>query len=132
MTLLTDIANRLQADSHGIIGTTVFIGRMPDSPDDCIAVYEYTGQAPLFTHDDTAPHIERPRFQIKVRNTSYATGRAAIESIYTGLAAIRNTTLTSAKYLWIMPLQQPFYLRRDDAERVEFAVNFECMKALSS
>ena len=40
MTLLTDIANRLQADGHGISGTTLFIGRMPDSPDECIAVYE--------------------------------------------------------------------------------------------
>lgn len=132
MTLLTDIANRLQADGHGTVGTLVFVGRMPDSPDDCTAIYEYTGQSPLFTHDDPAPHIERPRFQIKVRSTSYATGRAAIEEIYKDLSAIRNTTLTSAKYLWIMPLQQPFYLRRDDAERVEFAVNFECMKALSA
>lgn len=131
MTLLTDIANRLQADGNGIVGTTVFVGRMPDSPDDCTAVYEYTGQSPLFTHDDPLPHIERPRFQVKVRNTSYASGRAAIEEIYKDLT-LRNVALTSATYLWIKPLQQPFYLRRDDGERVEFVVNFECMKALST
>ena len=132
MTLLTDIATQLQADGHGIVGTTVFIGRMPDSPDNCLAVYEYTGQSPLMTHDDPLPHIERPRFQVKVRNTGYANGRAAIEALYKDLAILRNATLTSANYLWVQPLQQPFYLRRDDNERVEFVVNFECMKALST
>lgn len=131
MTILTDIAARIEADGNGIVGTTVFVGRMPDSPDNCTAVYEYTGQQPLFVHNEAAPHIERPRFQVKVRNTSYANGRALIESIYTDLS-LRNVTLTSARYLWIVPLQQPFYLRHDDNERVEFVVNFECMKALSS
>lgn len=131
MTLLTDIAARIEADGNGIVGTTIFVGRLPDSPDNCTAIYEYTGQQPLFTHDDPLPHIERPRFQVTVRNASYAAGRAAIETIYRELF-LRNVALTSARYLWIVPLQQPFYLRRDDNERVEFVVNFECMKALST
>jgi len=123
--LLDDIRAKLIAAS---VGTTsnIFIGEMPDTPDACICLYEYAGSPPDLTHD--SQEIEHPGLQVKVRNASYSTGRAKIESVVTALHLTANTTLTATKYLFIRANQSPFCLGRDASRRWEWVVNFTVSK----
>lgn len=123
--LLDDIRAKLIAASVGAT-TTTFIGEMPDTPNDCICLYEYAGSPPDLTHD--GQEIEKPGLQAKVRSTSYATGRAKIESVITALNKTANTTLTATRYLFIRANQSPQCLGRDASRRWEWVVNFSIQK----
>ena len=49
------------------LGTNLFLGKMPESPDLCVAVYEYAGTQPLATFGATAIEVDRPSVQVVVR-----------------------------------------------------------------
>ena len=35
--------------SQGTLGTSLFLGTLPETPDACVAVYENSGSSPTFT-----------------------------------------------------------------------------------
>jgi hypothetical protein len=126
--LLDEIAAYLDAQVAGLTETTnLFKARMPDTPDTCVAVFEYSGRAP--EHTLGANNVwRRPRFQILVRSASYSTARALIESCFTTLT-FTETTLSGTRYMRCEPLQDPFALPRDANERAILACNFEAWRA---
>lgn len=126
MSLVEDVASFLSAHSQG---TNLYLGRLPDSPDDVAAVYQYAGRSPLFVHDKAGIDIERPALQVLVRSRVYATAQTRAYAIYTLLAAVVNATLGSTLYQRIEPLASPFLLDRDQNDRTVFAANFHAWKA---
>lgn len=71
-----DIALHLAANGIGIFGADLFVGEEPTSPDACVTVYDYAGDG-----QDTDELDDQPRFQVRVRNPSYADAYAQQESI---------------------------------------------------
>lgn len=130
--ILDEIAAYIATNGHGTVGTTIFKGRMPEAPADAIALHEYGGGSPDFTHDSDTPIMESPRVQVMVRHSSYSTGRTLIEAIYRDLCRVHNQSLSGTYYYRLIPQQSPFYLRRDENERVEFTVNFQANKQVSA
>lgn len=142
--LLDDVALYIQTNGLGTATTSaggtvnVFRGRMNDTPNVAIGLFEYGGLDHIHTMS-TGPGrevFERPRLQITVRGApfDYDGPRArmnAITDIFDGLA---NTTLTStsAWYGIFDAIQGPFVLQRDPNERVTFAVNYQLMKSPST
>ena len=45
--ILEALADKLTTASVATVGTNLFLGMMPDSPDLCVALYEYAGAPPL-------------------------------------------------------------------------------------
>jgi Bacteriophage minor capsid protein len=143
MSLLNEIAAKLVALNVGVLGDDLFIGGMPDTPDECVVVYEYGG-APAEKGFGVAGVVyENPSVQVVARGpkpapgvaTVYTGPRAKAEAAFLGLAAVEATTLTggtSAFYHEITPQASPFLMRRDDSERVLIAVNFAITKELSA
>lgn len=139
-----EIAAKLQALSLGTVGTSIFVGYMPASPDECCAVYEYGGTAPTFGFGSPGVHFEQPAVQVVFRGpkpgpgvtTSYSNPRTKAEAAYRGLSAVEVATLTgggtSALYHMIRPQQAPVMIGHDDDKRVLMAVNFLCEKEPSS
>lgn len=125
--LLPEIGAYLAANSIGTVGTTIFYGQMPETPDDCVTLFEYAGEPPEDTHD--AQHYEKPGLQVLVRDTSYSDARTKIASISALLHTLANTSLTGTKYLYIRAVQSPFVLERDSSNRVVMAQNFIVTKA---
>ena len=116
----------------GTLGTDLFLGALPDSPDTCAALYEYPGEPPegrLGT--DRAWSYETPHVQVRVRSTSYAAGRTLIEQYYQKTARLVNREITGVYYVGADALQAPFSLSRDENNRWHFAFNMRIEKALS-
>ena len=144
--ILNEIAAKLAALGLGVVGTSIFMGTMPATPEECCAVYEYGGEPPEFSFGTAAIRHETAAVQVVFRGpkpaagvtTTYSGPRAKAEAAYQGLAAVQVETLsagaggTSAFYHWIHPRQAPFLLRRDELERVLIAVNFLCEKEPSA
>lgn len=131
MSTLDEVGAYLEAEGVGTVGTDIFLGQLAHTPDDQVAVYEFEGAVPTFVHDAGVPISERPRIQAIARNESYSVGRTKIEAVYTALNKVANQALSATTYHRIFPLQPPFFLKRDENDRVLFACNFQVLKAVS-
>ena len=148
--MLSEIGAYLATKSVGAVGTDIFLGQMPDQPDNCIALFEYAGSPP-----DLHWNGEYPGLQVRVRNTSYAAARTTIGEIMTALHGLYEQTLsdgsegdgepgddegvkgegeeeptpaTGTRYLLIKARGSPEILKRDASNRVELVLNFEIIK----
>ena len=63
MTMLSDIGTKLAAASISTqdltLGTNLFLGRLPESPDTCVAIYQTGGLAPIDQLGTAAPTDRR-------------------------------------------------------------------------
>lgn len=123
--MLNEIGSYLQAQGAGTLGVDMYLGLMPEQPDNCIAIFEYAGNPPALTHDGG---IERPGLQVKVRNTSYPAGRSKISEVVNVLHRLSNETINGTRYIFIRANQSPEPLGRDASGRQEFVVNFSVEK----
>lgn len=124
MSLVKDIKSYLVSKG---ISTPIYLGEIPDSPDEVIGLFQYAGQGPLVGAD-----IERPGLQVRVRG-SYETAITNIYAISEILSEVGNEvngtlpegiTIDSTLYLRIASVQSPFPLAYDSKERKEFVQNF--------
>ena len=121
--MLSDIGNYLQAQGIGTLGTNIFLGLMPDQPDNCVALFEYAGSPP-----DLHWEGEYPGLQVRVRNKGYAAARTKIGEVMEKLHGLHEKTLSGTRYLLIKARGSPEVLKRDNNNRVELFVNFEIIK----
>ena len=121
--MLADISTYLKNQSIGTPGTDMFLGQMPDQPDNCIALFEYAGSPP-----DLHWNGEYPGLQVRVRNKSYAAARTKIGEVMEKLHGLHEQTLSGTRYLLIKARGSPEVLKRDNNNRVELFVNFEIIK----
>ena len=146
--MLSEIGAYLATKSIGTVGTDIFLGLMPDQPDNCVTLFEYAGSPP-----DLHWNGEYPGLQVRVRNKSYAAARTKIGEIMTALHGLYEQTLgdgsegnggegpvgdegdggepipvTGTRYLLIKARGSPEVLKRDANNRVELFVNFEIIK----
>ena len=121
--MLKEIGTYLATKSIGTVGTDIFLGLMPDEPDNCIALFEYAGSPP-----DLHWNGEYPGLQVRVRNKSYAAARTKIGEAMTALHGLHEQTLSGTRYLLIKARGSPEVLKRDNNNRVELFVNFEIIK----
>ena len=121
--MLKEIGAYLATQNVGTVGTDIFLGQMPDQPDNCIALFEYAGSPP-----DLHWAGEYPGLQVRVRNKSYAAGRTKIGQIRNLLHGLHNTSLSGTRYLLIKARGSPEILKRDANGRIEWFINFEIIK----
>lgn len=121
-TTAIDIAEYLQTQAIGTVGTNIFVGYLPDTPTTAIAIYDTAGR-PSQIHE-----IDRPNFQVVVRDTSYLNAATKIQSIQALLQNLTNTTINGQFYADISNLQAPFSIGRDEEKRVEFRQNYVTIK----
>jgi hypothetical protein len=133
MALLAEVASFV-ATAASLSSSLVFQGRLPASPDACVAIHEYPGRPPDHTFGQAAIATEHPRVQVTVRGVphDYATPRATAETIYRAMAAASAQSSASTRYLTMDPLQPPFLMTRDANERCVLAFNCAVIKELSA
>lgn len=124
--LLDDIATYLQTNGVGTVGTDIFLGQLPASPDNCVALFEYAGFPP-----DLIWSGERPGLQARIRNKSYSAGRTKAEQVVQKLHGLAESTLSGTRYLLVRAEQSPESLGRDANGRNEWVVNFAIIKERS-
>lgn len=123
MILIDDIADYLEDLEIGIVGTTIFKSYMPPTPDNCIAVLDTGGVEP--DHDLPTKH---PTFQVLVRSTDYATGKALLDSIRAGLHQAKGELISGQTFFYyVFALSEGGHIGRNDRGLDEFSINFECL-----
>lgn len=134
--LLDDITDYLSSGGIGTIGTNLFGGFMPDTPDVAVAVYESGGRPPDVAMGPSAGAVamEWPSVQVVCRATAYdyAVARTKAHDAFKLLQGLPTRTINGTQYHWGMARQSPFLMGRDEAGRVLIACNYDIAKALSA
>ena len=134
MGVLDDVGTFMAAnvsDTTLTLGTNLFLGRLPDTPDTCVAIYETAGTPPTDVFGaDSAPPIENAGLMCHTRATAYSDCQSLAVDVMKTLSKVINETLTSTAYYKIEATQSPFALDRDEQERMVFSCNFTAVKAL--
>ena len=136
MAFLDDIGTHLAAATIPAqdltLGTNLFLGRRPDTPDTLVALYETGGTAPqLVFGTNAAPPVETRGLQVVARASSYSTSEALCTDVWVALCLIDNETINSTRYLFSDPVQSPFALDRDDQDRMMHVCNFLVSREVS-
>jgi hypothetical protein len=126
---VTEVGAHLETDAVATVGTDLFLGRLPDSPDDCLAVIITPGLAGVDTFTGDGILVEQPGLQILARGANYSTAETLARSAFDSLVAITNEAVDGTQWLRCAPVQsEPFSIGRDDRDRAILSCNFEVMK----
>lgn len=129
MPLAGEIGAYLEAQSIGVVGTDIFLTRLPDTPDTVIAIIPYPGPEPENTLQTPNAWIY-PRFQVLVRHSDYEPAYAKALSIFQ-LLNFGGAILSGVRYMRCRPLQSEQLVDRDANERTILRMNYEAWKEVS-
>lgn len=123
MIFVDQVAEYLEDQGLGTVSTDIFVGRLPASPDSCIAVINTGGTSPSIDIPD-----KTPTFQVLVRNTSYEAGENKLAAVRAALHQFQNSTLvTGQTYVYyIYAISEGGHIGLDESGRDEFSINFQC------
>ncbi len=127
--MLPELATYFAAEGCGVVGTDLFLGKMPDAPVLCAALYEAPGAPPALDHQGLA--FEKARLLIFVRGSSYAEARERVERFYRACLAVKNVALSSAVYLSATPVAPPYLAERDKHRRPVLGLEVAIWKQLT-
>ena len=128
-TILESVGDYLVTNTLGTLGTNLFLGTLPESPDACVAVYENSGTPPSFTMGTGGIVIDYPMLQIICRagREDYPTARDKAESIRNLLASVLESTISGVHIMRIEPMGSVNPLGVDPKYRPLVSVNFRCL-----
>ncbi len=118
-----DIGEYLEDLTRGTVGTDIFIGYMPPTPDDIVVVRATAGRPPHVVAD-----LEQAGFQITVRNADHDTGHALAMTIRDDLHQLTHATIETRSYKRIDAVGSVTLIGRDELERTLWSVNFIAQK----
>lgn len=116
--LLSDI--KTYFTSLGIVpDSIVFKDYMPNKPDTVVAIYEYSGSAPLPQIDGVHRSV-----QVVVRSKNNAEARSKINALYASLQTEDGIlSFTPERWAMVHLRQTPFKMKTDESERHYFVFN---------
>jgi hypothetical protein len=128
--LLVDVGGLVATSCSLTLGTNLFLGTLPATPDACLAIKEYPGVPADFVFSEAGIAIDHPRLQVLARGAQddYATARALLETAYQALGATAAQSISGTRYLAFRPLTGPFDLGRDGNNRPILAFNLQIDK----
>jgi hypothetical protein len=109
------------------LATDLFIGKLPPQPDNCTAIFDIPGSAPMLTLDGSGQYYY-PSVQVRVRNRSYLDGLELCYSIVRALHGRHGETWNDSLYTAVVCQGDPGMLGWDEENRVEFFVNFNLQR----
>jgi len=118
------LANFLESQGIGTVGTNIFTNRLPENPDEAVAIFEYSGRAPVMILSGDIV-IEQPSVQVLVRTKSFAESESLIYQIRDLITDLCNINLDNLYILGILPLGTPAVLERDNENRIIMFCNFD-------
>lgn len=136
MSLLHDMAVYLTSAAGLTPGTDLFLGQMPDQPDELVCLYETGGRSPAKAMGNTAgrAHAEYPRLQVVARGAQYGydSARALANRAFVLLDGLPHRSINGTMYHYGSALQSPFLLNVDEQGRPTIAFNVDIVKDMST
>lgn len=119
-----DIARFLESSSVGEFGGTndwaIYAGSEPQTPTNCITIYEYAGEEP----DTDELDVFRPGIQVRVRGLDYATAYAKHEVIRDLMILPRTGFDAVSSHFLVMLTMNPALLERDNNDRYVLVASY--------
>jgi hypothetical protein len=128
-TVLEAVGSHIDSNNATLtIGTNLFLGKMPESPDLCVTVYEYAGTNPVEGMGSVGFVVDRPSIQVVVRagKDDYPTARNLAQDLRILLAAVTDTTIGGLRVLRLASNGSVIPLGLDDLDRPRIAFNLDC------
>jgi hypothetical protein len=123
MSLISDIAEYMETNSIGTLGTDLFYSYLPDTDNGTvIAVLDTGGVKP----DIDIKDLKNPTFQVMVRTNDYSTGKTKVDAIRALLHNVYETAIGSYHFLSINLISEGGHLGRNERGQDEFSLNFIC------
>jgi hypothetical protein len=120
--MIDDIAVVLATAGHGTVGTTIFKGHLPATPDKCLSLFQYGGEPPALIR---GANYEYPGLQVRSRSSNPLEALTMLDAVVTILHGKTEFTTTYARYLALEARQSPAPMGGlDDNGRTEYVVNF--------
>lgn len=98
-----------------------FISEMPDTPDECVCIYDTGGET-------AEPHMtyERPTFQIRMRGARGGYGDAydLAQAIKIELNGINDVIIVTTRYIGIWLISDIIFVGYDEKHRPLLSINF--------
>jgi len=120
-----DISEILQTDGVGVIGTSIFYGKMPDNVEPVIAVYDAGGSFsnPKWKRDELT-------IQVLVRGpqNAYETGYDIAYNVKNSLLGHDPVTINGSLYSLFTILGDINGLGYDDSNRARFSMRFKVVR----
>ena len=116
--IIKAVAEYLETITDLELGTSLFIGHQPESPDEVVAIYATGGVEP----DRYLPTAD-PTIQLIVRASDYETGHDRAQEIADALHRLTNQTLGDFYIYYSFLLGEPAHIGRDKRDRDEFTIN---------
>lgn len=121
MALIDDIGTYLQTNAVGTLGTDLFKSYAPDIAAALVAVLDTGGMKP-----DIYLPTKEPTFQVFIRSTTYALGKAKLATIRGLLHQVQGTTIGSTYFYFIHAISEGGHIGRSTDGFEEFSINFQC------
>ena len=128
MTILEALGDYLEAHGQGTLGVNIFLGRMQETPDACITLYEYEGASPIESMGSNPFDVSRPRIQVVCRagENDYPVARDKAIAVQELLGGITEQTISTLRVMRVRALGSILPLGFDTQDRPTVAANFEC------
>lgn len=121
MALIDDIAQYLEDQSVGTVGTNIFKSWLPDNDlAFSLAVLDTGGPAP----DIDITSLKSPTIQVLIRAEDYSTGKTKLAAVRSALHGIIETTVGSSYILYMHALSEGGHIGRNERGQDEFSINF--------
>lgn len=124
-----DIKDMLAAESSlGLtFATDLFIAKEPDSPDNCVTIYD-TSSSPPDLGLDASETYYRSSAQVRIRNISYQTGMDLARDIMESLHGRARETWNDTLYTVIKASGEPAAMAWDKNDRPLIIINFNLQR----
>lgn len=122
--MIDDLATHLANLGFGVVDQTIQRMGLIESPDAQIGLLPSGGLSPEHTIDASQPH-DMATVQLSFRSGRHNPGGAFAQSedVYNQLDALFEMTVGGTTFVRIQPLQPPFLLLQDEADRHIFVFN---------
>lgn len=119
MAILDALGTYLASQGQGTLATDIFLTRMPDAPDACVALYESAGLTPSHVFGSSVYAIDHQRIRVLSRGArnDYPSARAKAVAVRNILGAVRGVTLSGVQILSILSTSEVYPLTRDGDDR---------------
>lgn len=122
-----DLRDFLTASPQSV--SNVVVGPLQDSPDLQVAVIQTSGGLPEVAMGPTLikRHVS---FQVMVRGTAdgFEAARNLADTVHALLSPIKDATVNSVTYDYIVAVGEPAYIGRDDKDRPTWSANYDAIR----
>ena len=117
-----DIATILEAETEMVLGTDLFIGKELSKPDNCVTIFDISGEPADIALDGSS--YQKPSIQLRIRNNNQLVASTLCQTLLGILDGLGNVVVGTTTYMIIYCSSGPALLDWDANERIRFIINF--------